>query len=309
MFHGSCYDSSRALCGPERRSLDATVERLRSELDDLDAGFEAAGTVAAATDLLTAETAAVVTEYSLPDGTGIDLIRSARETCPDAGCVLYTDADPDSIDTDQLRGAVTEYVGRDSLFGDERLANLLRTTVETGSQRSYPLPQNEAERLAGLEAYDLTDDELVASLDRITDLAAAHFDVPRASINIINEHSQDFLACYGDAENWDAVDREESICTFTILEPDRVMVVEDVTDDPRFESRSEGLVEMGVRAYLGANLVTDAGLAIGSLCVYDETPRSFSDSDEAYLRNLAEVAMDFIDVYTRVGGRHAEASR
>ena len=300
----------RVLCvDPDSESLDATVERLRGELDGFDADFETAGTVAAATELLTADTAAVITEYSLPDGTGIDLIRAARAACPDAGCVLYTDADPNAIDTDELRGSLTEYVGKDSLFGDERLADLVRTTVETGSQRSYPLPQNEAERLDSLEAYDLTDDELIASLDRVTDLAAEHFDVPRASINIINEHSQDFLACYGDAEDWDSMDREESICTFTILESDHVMVVEDVTEDPRFESQSEELTGLGVRAYMGANLVTATGLVIGSLCIYEETPRSFSDADKAYLRRLAALAMDLIEVHTRVGAPDAEVAK
>jgi len=292
--------SHRVVCVDSNdEALEATVEHLQSELGGFDAGFETAGTVAAAEELLTAETDAVVTEYSLPDGTGIELIAAARERCPDAGCILYTDTDPETIDTTELDGSITEYVGKGSLFGQERLAKLLRTTIESSTQRSYPLPQNEAERLANLEAYDLDDEELMASLNRTTELAAAHFDVPRASVNIIGEHSQDFLACYGGAENWDSMDREESICTFTILESDNVMAIEDVTKDPRFESRSESLVGMGIRAYMGANLVTDSGLVIGSLCIYDESPRPFSPADEAFLRTLAELAMDFIEMHTR----------
>jgi GAF domain-containing protein len=164
------------------------------------------------------------------------------------------------------------------------------------------LPQDEDERLAALRSYDLDDPELVASLDRITDLAAEHFGVERASINIINEHSQDFLACYGDAEQWESMDREDSICTFTILEDDDVMVVEDVTEDPRFESRSETLLEMGIHAYMGANLVTSAGLVIGPLCIYDDEPRSFSAADRAYLRDLASVAIDLVELHSRVDG-------
>jgi GAF domain-containing protein len=290
---------------PDDDALDETVERLRADLSDLDPVFETAGTLAAARDALTTDTDAVVTEYHLPDGTGVDLVRTARETCPDAGCVLYTDADPDDIDTDELRGAITEYVGKDSVFGVERLARLLRTTVETGSQQSYPLPQNEAERLAALRTYDLDDPELVASLNRITDLAATHFGVERASVNIINEHSQDFLTCYGDTEEWESMDRQDSICTFTILEDGGVMTVEDVTEDPRFESRSDTLVEMGIRSYIGANLVTPAGLVVGPLCVYDDEPRSFTESEKGYLRNLADLAMDLIELYARLDGVEA----
>ena len=277
-----------------------TVDALRTEFEAPGPSIEivTAGTVAEARAALTADTAAVVTEYALPDGTGFDVITAARDTCPDAGCVLYTDVDPDTIDTDELRGAITEYVGKGSAFGAERLTGLVRTTVETSSQTTYPVPQTETERLAALRSYDLDEEGLVSSLERITDVAAAYFGADQASVNIIGEHSQDFLACYGDAEGWEAMDREDSICTFTILEDGGVMTVEDVTEDPRFESRSDALVGMGIRAYVGANLVTPAGLAIGSLCVYDDEPRSFSPADEAYLRDLAAVAMELIELRT-----------
>lgn len=302
--------SHRIICvDPDEAALADTVETLRAELDELDV-VETAGTVAEARDLLSADTAAVVTEYELPDGTGFDVITTASERCPDAGCLLYTDVDPDAVDTTALRGAITEYVGKGSVFGGERLAKLVRTTVETSAQRSYPLPQSEDERLAALRSYDLDDDALLASLDRIADLAADHFGVDIASVNVINEHEQDHLACHGAAENWGTVPREDSICTFTILEDDGVMTVEDVTEDPRFESRSETLVELGIRSYMGASLVTPGGLVIGPLCVYDDEPRSFSAADEAYLRTLADVAVDLIEAHARLeAGPAADGGR
>lgn len=291
----------RILCvDPDEDARGDTVDTIETELTDLATRVETAGTLAAAEDLLSRETDAIITEYSLPDGTGLELIERAREICPDAGCILYTATDPDTIDTAELRGAITEYVGKGSVFGTERLTQLLQTTIEKGSQSSYPLPQNEDERLAALRSYDLDDPDLVTSLDRITDLAAAHFDVDRASVNIINEHSQEFLACYGDASEWEAMDREDSICTFTIIEDTDVMAVEDVTEDPRFESRSETLIEMGIRSYMGANLVTSTGLVIGPLCIYDDEPRSFSAADEAYLKDLASVAMDIVELHSRI---------
>ena len=314
----------RILCvDPDDDARTETVDALRAEFEAPGPSIEivTAGTVAEADAALTTDTAAVVTEYTLPDGTGFDVITAARDTCPDAGCVLYTDVDPDTIATDELRGAITEYVGKGSAFGAERLTGLVRTTVETKPQTTYPVPQTEAERLAALRSYDLDSEDdgldseddgldsegLVSSLERITDVAAAYFDADQASVNIIGEHSQDFLACYGDAEGWEAMDREDSICTFTILEDRGVMTVEDVTEDPRFESRSETLLEMGIRAYVGANLVTPAGLAIGSLCVYDDEPRSFSPADEAYLRDLAAVAMELIEL--RTGPAAADGGR
>jgi len=298
--------SHRILCvDGDEDAREATAAELRAELDALDPMVETVGTLTDAESALTRDTAAVVTEYDLPDGTGLDLIETARETCPDAGYVLYTDTDPDTIDTTQLQGTVTEYVGKGSVFGAERLAQLLRTTVEHRTQSTYPLPQNENERLAALQSYDLDDPELIDALDRITDLAATHFDVDQASINMIEEHSQEFLSCYGRAAEWETTEREDSICTFTIVE-DSVMTVEDVTEDPRFESRSDTLLDMGIRAYMGANLVTPAGLVIGPLCIYDDEPRSFSAADEAYLADLAAVAMELIELHSRLDAVAAE---
>jgi len=299
----------RILCvDPDDDARADTVEALRAEFSDPGPTFEfvTAAAVADATDALTPDTAAVITEYALPDGTGFDVIDAARETCPDAGCVLYTGTDPDTIDTTELRGAITEYVGKGSVFGADRLTQLVRTTVETKAQSTYPLPQNEAERLAALRSYDLGSDAVVESVERVTDLAAAHFGVDQASVNIIGENSQEFLACHGAAAEWEAMDREDSICTFTILENDGVMAVPDVTQDPRFESRSEALIDLGIRSYLGANLTSSAGLTIGSLCVYDDDPREFSPADQSYLRDLAAVTMELIEL--RAGGEAADAA-
>jgi len=290
----------RILCvDPDDADRAETAGRVRSDLAELDPVVETAASLADAETALTPETAALVTEYELPDGTGFDLIRSANDICPDAGAVLYTDTDPATIDTSELRGSLTEYVGKGSVFGADRLTQLIRTTVESRAQASYPLPQNETERLAALQSYDLDEPGLSTSLNRVTDLAANHFDVDIASINIINEHSQDFLACYGESQEWESMDREDSICTFTILEDDDVMTVEDVTDDPRFESRSKDLLDLGIQAYMGANLVTEAGLVIGPLCIYDDRPREFSSADEAYLKDLAALAMDLIELHNR----------
>jgi CheY-like chemotaxis protein len=290
----------RILCADaDAESRSDTVEQLEAELEDLDAEFLRAGTVRDANELLTRDVTAVITDYSFSDGTGLDIISEARETSPDAGCILYTETDPDTLDTDALRGSVTEYVGKNSVFGAERLGELLRTTLEGRTQGSYPIPQNEDERVVGLATYDLDDNALIDSLDRIANLAADHFAVDTASVNVITEHSQEFLACHGDASEWESMDREDSICTFTILEDDNVMTVEDVTEDPRFESRSDTLRRMGIRSYMGANLVTASGLVLGPLCVYDDEPRTFSAADKSYLSDLAAVAVEFIELHAQ----------
>ncbi|MFB6174305.1 MAG: GAF domain-containing protein [Halobacteriales archaeon] len=285
---------------PDDGDRAETVEGLRSALADLDPVFETAASIEAAERAVeSGGIDCVITEHDLPDGTGLDLVARVRPRNPDAGYVLFTGADPDDIDTAEFGGTITEYLDKDAPHARERLADLVRTTVTGMVQTSYPLPQDESERVDALEAYDLDSEELRTSLDRITDLATRHFDVHSASINIIAEHTQEFFACQGRAVSWEPTSREDSICTFTILEDDGVMTVADVREDPRFETNDD-LEEMGIRSYMGADLTTPSGLAIGTLCVYDDEPRAFTPSDREYLRRLADLAMDLIDVHHRL---------
>ncbi len=284
---------------PDPADRKATVDHLRTELTALDPAVDEVGSVEDATAALDDATyEAVVTAHDLPDGTGVDVVDAASETSPDAGCVLYTDTHPDEIDTAGTSGRVVEYVDR-SVFGVDRLAELLRTTVVEQTQASYPLPDDESQRVAALRSYDLDADALATALDRVATLAATHFDVDRASVNVVGEHRYDFLGTHGAASEWATIDREDSICTFTILEDDGVMTVSDVAEDPRFASRAETMTDMGVRSYLGASLRVDAGHRIGSVCVYDDEPRTFDDDDRAYVSELADVAADLVAFYGR----------
>lgn len=282
---------------PDEATRMEMIDELGSELDSLDPTFEAAGSIADAEAFLEDGTVdCVLSEYDLPDGTGLDLVDRVRSIAPDTSCILFTAADHETITTDATHDAITEYQNRDAPRAFERLAGLVRTAIPDGSQTSYPLPQNESERIAALRTHDLDADAVRESLGGITDLAGEHFGVEKASINVIDEHSQDFLVCYGDAKRWESTDREESICTFTILEEDPVMMVGDVRDDPRFEA-NEGLAELGIRAYMGASIRSPSGVAIGTLCVYDDEPRTFSRGDRSYLHALAQVASDLIEAH------------
>jgi GAF domain-containing protein len=161
---------------------------------------------------------------------------------------------------------------------------------DSRSQTTYPLPQDEAARLAALDADDLDADELRADVERLTSLAARHYGVSTASINIIGETEQEFLVCHG--ADWTPTDREDAICTYAIVDDRPVTVIEDVDEDPRFAG-NETLEAMGTRSYVGADLTTPAGRTIGTVCVYHDEPRSFDD-DRAYLRTLADLAIRLV---------------
>lgn len=250
-------------------------------------------TVAGAKETLDEEVVdCLVTEYDLPDGTGMELIAHVRDVAPDTGCILCTDADRDQITAESETGHIAEYVRKDTPTAQTRVVQLVRTTAEQRSQTAYPIPADETERLAALERYDLDSELFRSGIGRISDIAAAHFDVSQSSVNVVTERTQEFLACHG--EEWSSTARENSICAYTILS-EGVTVVEDTQADPRFEG-NEVLEELGVRFYAGATLTTDDGLPIGTVCIYDETPREFTEDDEAFLELLAAQAMDWITV-------------
>lgn len=290
---------------PDRARRNATARAVRGTLDDVT--VREADSLAAAREALgelgeddrgAAGVSAAVTEYDLGDGTGLDLAAHLRKVAPDAGCILYT-ATTD-IDTASFE-EVVEYVPNTGGGGDtDQFAAALEAAVLDNSHAAYPLPEDEAGRLAALAAYvdGETDDRAGAALDRVVDLAAAHFGVEVASVNLIREDEQDFLTVHG--QEWAPTPRDASICTYTILE-DRTMAVEDTAEDPRFAD-NDALREMGIHAYLGANLQTPAGHSIGSLCIYDDEPRSFSAADREYLATLADLVMDVLALTSGEGG-------
>jgi len=275
---------------PEADELAATREALAA------GGFSTCGAASVADGRAELEASdsvtCLVTEYELDDGTGLELIRDAREISPDVACVLYTDAGPGEIDTAGFGDVIAEYVPKDDPAAPDRLVDVVEHSLAFRSQTAYPLPDDEDARLAALGRYAENPEALSASLDRLTELAVAQFGVNSAAVGLIDSHEERFLSCHGAA--FEPLDREETICTYAILEED-VTVVEDATADPRF-SDNETLVEADVRFYAGAPLRTPDGQAIGTFCIHDDEPRTFSDRDRELLTLYAAEATDQLEL-------------
>lgn len=283
---------------PDADARAATAETLR------DAGYEVdeAESVADARERLDDAVDVLVTEQSLPDGTGLELMCDAREETPDTSCILYTDVPVEDIDTAAFGDLVAEYLRKDTPGAESELLELVEQGAVFRNQTAYPLPENEEARLAALERYDVDTEALGESFDRLTEIATALFDLDAAAVGLIDAHEQRFLACHG--ISLEPMDREDTVCTYALLDPD-VTVVEDVAEDPRF-SENEGLVSAGIRFYASAPVATPDGDAIGTFCVYDDEPGSFSEHDRELLGLLADEAMDQLTLRRRLGGEEDE---
>ena len=279
---------------PDTEARSATTETLE------DGGFAVrdCASLSSAEAVLADDGGAVeclVTEYELPDGTGLDLFRTARETVPDAACVLFTSASLDDVDTAAFGDVVAEFLSKDEPDAREELLAVVEHSLAFGDQTAYPLPSDESERREALDQYAVEEDELSAALDRLTELAVELFEVHSSAVGILDAHHERFVGCHG--ISLDTADREDTVCTYAILD-DGVTVIEDLTTDPRFGTL-DVFEDSTIRAYAGAPMRTSEGRAIGVFCVYDDRSRTFSDRERHLLTLLADEAMDQLELRRR----------
>lgn len=263
-----------------------------------DAGHEAvaSGSVTEAVDAVgSAPVDCVVTEYSLPDGTGLELVERVRDLAPDTPCVLFTNASPSHIETAD-RETVVEYLPKDMPDTRSSLVRLVGNVVDQRTQVAYPLPPDEDERLAALARYDRPGMDASTAFDRLTDLAQSHFGVDVAFAGLVDAHEERFLACAG--ADWETLAREDTMCTHTITE-EEMLVVEDLAADPRFAD-SDRLADLNIEAYAGVPLTTPQGAAIGAFCLINEDPRPFSEAELADLQRFGDEAMEQLELRRRL---------
>ncbi|MGM9490749.1 sensor domain-containing diguanylate cyclase [Ideonella sp. YS5] len=152
--------------------------------------------------------------------------------------------------------------------------------------KAAPLPIDEPARLAALRGLALLDTPSEERFERITRLARRLFDVPMASISLVDEDRQWFKSHQG--LEMSETPREVSFCGHAIL-GDQIMEVSDAAADARFHDNPLVTGEPHVRFYAGCPLHAPDGSKIGTLCLMDRTPRTLSPEDHALLRDLAEM--------------------
>lgn len=136
-------------------------------------------------------------------------------------------------------------------------------------------PENEEARLAALHSFEVLDSAPEQGFDDLVAIAAGICAVPMASVSLIDRDRQWFKARLGLGEAETV--RDTSFCAHAILNPDRVTVVNDATQDARFSDNPLVLEDNGIRFYAGAPLVSREGFALGTLCVIDRQPRRLEE--------------------------------
>lgn len=175
-----------------------------------------------------------------------------------------------------------------------------------------PLPANEAERLAATQALGILDTPAEERFDRVTRLATQVFNVPMASVSVIDADRLWFKSKQGIGPC--QTPRGTSLCAHAIL-GDEALVVEDTDGDPRFADNPMVTGEPYVRFYAGQPLRSAAGFNVGTLCIADSRPRPFGEGERRLLKELARVVenelglVDVIKVQQDLLGQREKLAR
>ena len=167
-------------------------------------------------------------------------------------------------------------------------------------------PSTEADRLTALSALAIMDTPEEPHFDALCRLARDLFGVPIALISFIAEDRQWFKAKCGTALN--GTPREMAFCRHTILSDD-AFVVEDAARDPRFAANPLVQGEAGFRFYAGVPLTPQPGLRVGTLCIIDTAPRTFSAEQARQLRDLGEIVLAHLRLHETARARAEEVEQ
>jgi len=166
-----------------------------------------------------------------------------------------------------------------------RPLGLMRSWGLGGGRMRAPVPVDETERLIELRELHLLDMPPDPHLLDVARVAAQQCATPMAGITVVDDEHWHCLAGIG--VDVFRAPREVSMCAHTICRPD-LLEVNNARADPRFADNP--YVAAGVvRFYAGVPLVTDAGHALGALCVGDRVPRRLTGAQRDLLTVLARL--------------------
>lgn len=146
-------------------------------------------------------------------------------------------------------------------------------------------------RQEAIAQYGLMEPGTEPSFDRVTRLATSIFNVPIALVTVLALDRQLFRGACGLQS--EGTSREVAFCDHAVRGTE-VFVVEDAQADARFSHNPLVTGEPFIRFYAGAPVRVGGGVAIGTLCIIDRTPRTFDATDRENLATLAETVADII---------------
>ena len=156
-----------------------------------------------------------------------------------------------------------------------------------------PIPADDAARVQELRSYGVLDTPDEQAFDDIGALVRDIAGTAIGIISLVDENRQWFKSCIGlDAKE---TPRNISFCGHTILQR-TPLIIEDALADPRFCDNPLVLERPHIRFYAGFPLISNNGLALGSLCAVDQQPRRLSNLQISALERLARLVVQQMEL-------------
>jgi signal transduction histidine kinase len=167
------------------------------------------------------------------------------------------------------------------------------------------LERIEERRLAALHEYGLLDKPADPELEAVIRVAATVAGVPHATLNLLDADRQCQLTTVGFI-GCDSP-RRESMCDIGIAIGGFVHIP-DATVDGRF-ARNPWVtgIRGNIRFYAAAPLISPRGYVLGTLCVFDDTPRRLTEEQIGRITDLAAVIIGLFE--RRRQARHQQQLR
>ena len=153
---------------------------------------------------------------------------------------------------------------------------------------------DENRRLQDLRRYQILDTPPEQGYDDITELVAHVCQTPVALVTLIDRDRQWFKSKVG--MDICEVSRDLAFCAYTILKPEEMLVIPDATQDPRFCDHPWVVGEPHLRFYAGCSLVSQRGMALGTLCTVDYKPRSLTPDQLKALAKLSAQVVTLLEL-------------
>jgi GAF domain-containing protein len=157
---------------------------------------------------------------------------------------------------------------------------------------------DEQARLDAVRRYQLVDEPVDDTYERIAFVAAAIFDTPIATVSLVEERRIWLAAAYG-LPGVREVGPEPGLCGSAIAQ-DSVYVVTNAATDPRTHRHPLVRGELGLRFYAAAPIRAHDGYRLGTVNVIDTQPREATAQQLTALEHLAAIVSDELELRLRV---------
>ncbi len=155
-------------------------------------------------------------------------------------------------------------------------------------------PHNELDRLRALRSYNILDTLSEKEYDQLTAISSQICGCSISVISLIDENRQWFKSSFG--LNVSETERQVAFCAHAINKPNEMLVVPDARLDDRFHDNPLVTRDPHLAFYAGVPLVNEEGMALGTLCVLDNEPKTLSESQLSALNALADQVMILLEL-------------